>query len=147
MVAPLPRPAPVGYTLASLGALREFPDKGRETRLLYFLQTLNRAYNPDEARLSLPTHSMDGIDLTLQGDATVGGDIVGGDKIVQQHFGHTTEPRPTPRMPQVFVGHDEALRELIAALGCSDTRGHPLIRFAEGHPLPLLTLPASASIL
>jgi len=94
---------------------------------------------------------MDGIDLTSQGDTTVGGDIVGGDKIVQQHFGHTTEPRLTPRMaprvPQVFVGRDEALRELIAALGCSDTRGHPFIRFAEGHPLPLLTLPASASIL
>ena len=52
-----------------------------------------------------------------------------------------------PRVPQVFVGRDEALRELIAALGCSDTRGHPFIRFAEGHPLPLLTLPASASIL
>jgi hypothetical protein len=98
---------------------------------------------------------MDGIDITSQGDATIGGDAVGRDKIThsvtQQFFGDQAKPRHVPRMaprvPQVFVGRDEALRELIAALGCSDTRGHPFIRFAEGHPLPLLTLPASASIL
>lgn len=29
-VTPFPGPSPVGYSLASLGALREFPDRGRE---------------------------------------------------------------------------------------------------------------------
>jgi hypothetical protein len=34
-------PSPVGYTLASLRALREFPDWGRETRRLYFLLSIS----------------------------------------------------------------------------------------------------------
>jgi tetratricopeptide (TPR) repeat protein len=67
-------------------------------------------------------------DGTIHGDA-FGGDKVGRDKITNVYYGEKKErliPRMAPPAPRVFVGRDEVLRELIAALKLGEDGAGPI---------------------
>ncbi len=63
---------------------------------------------------------MSEVKIKAEGDLSIAGDVVGRDKITHIHQYGEKKERPIPRMappaPRVFIGRDEVLRELIAAL-------------------------------
>ncbi len=76
---------------------------------------------------------MSSVNINTSGGVNVGGDVAGRDNIkgeqVNIYYGEKKE-RPAPRMappaPRVFIGRDEVLRELIAALKLSEDGAGPI---------------------
>jgi hypothetical protein len=70
------------------------------------------------------------MNLKAQGDISIGGDAIGRDKITHHHHYGEKKERPAPRMappvPRVFIGRDEVLRELIAALKLGEDGSGPI---------------------
>jgi len=64
------------------------------------------------------------------GGGTIHGDVFSGGKITHHHHYGEKKERPAPRMappaPQVFIGRDEVLRELIAALKLGEDGAGPI---------------------
>jgi hypothetical protein len=69
------------------------------------------------------------MNLNAEGDISIGGDVVGRDKITNIYYGDKKE-RPIPHMappaPRVFIGLDEVLCELIAALKLGEDGAGPI---------------------
>ncbi|MCI0690628.1 tetratricopeptide repeat protein [candidate division KSB1 bacterium] len=69
------------------------------------------------------------MNLKAQGDISIVGDVVGRDKITNIYQYGEKKERPAPRMappaPRVFIGRDEVLRELIAALKLGEEGAGP----------------------
>jgi len=70
------------------------------------------------------------MDINAKGDVSIGADVVGRDKITHHHHYGEKKERPAPRMappaPRVFIGRDEVLRELIAALKLGEEGTGPI---------------------
>ncbi len=70
------------------------------------------------------------MNLKAQRDLSIAGDVIGRDKITHHHHYGEKKERPIPRMapsaPRVFIGRDEVLRELIAALKLGEDGAGPI---------------------
>jgi tetratricopeptide (TPR) repeat protein len=73
---------------------------------------------------------MSEVELKAQRDLSIAGDVVGRDKITNIYqYGEKKEhpaPRMAPPAPRVFIGRDEVLRELIAALKLGEEGAGPI---------------------
>jgi hypothetical protein len=70
------------------------------------------------------------MNLKTQRDISIAGDLVGRDKITHIHHHGEKKERPIPRMappaPRVFIGREEVLHELIAALKLGEDGAGPI---------------------
>jgi hypothetical protein len=73
---------------------------------------------------------MSTVDINAKRDLSIAGDVVGRDKITHIHHYGEKKERPAPRMappaPRVFIGRDEVLAELIAALKLGENGAGPI---------------------
>lgn len=73
---------------------------------------------------------MSEVQIKAEGDVSIAGDVVGHNKITHIHQYGEKKERPIPRMappvPRVFIGRDEVLRELIAALKLGEDGAGPI---------------------
>jgi tetratricopeptide (TPR) repeat protein len=72
---------------------------------------------------------MSEVQIKADHDVSIAGDVAGRDKITNIYYGEKKE-RPAPRMappaPRVFIGRDEVLAELIAALKLGEDGAGPI---------------------